>query len=102
MAHPHKEVKGVVVTWPFSEAYFDVTNPFLEDALTRAINELRQIWEYRQYVVESNDDGVLTLLDENTGALEELNIKTNFDGGVKVFSNEEKSILLSDWKVLLK
>ena len=63
IAHPHKEVKGRIVSWPFSEDYFDAINPFLEKALASCINELSKIWEFRLYIVESNEDGLLTLKD---------------------------------------
>ena len=72
VAHPHKEVKGKMVTWPFSEIYFDAINPYLEQALTRAINELSHIWEFKQFIVESNQAGLLTLKSEDSGEIEEL------------------------------
>ena len=46
--HPNKEVKGKMVSWPFSEAYFDAINPYLEAALIKTISELNKIWEFRQ------------------------------------------------------
>lgn len=102
VAHPHKEVKGKVVTWPFSEEYFDATNPFLEKALNRAINELSKIWEFRQFIIESNEEGRLTLKNEDSGEFEEFEVKSNLPEGVKVFANTANTILLSDWKLLLK
>jgi hypothetical protein len=102
VAHPHKEVKGKVVTWPFSEEYFDATNPFLEKALNRAINELSKIWEFRQFIIESNEEGRLTLKNEDSGEFEEFEVKSNLPEGVKVFANTTNTILLSDWKLLLK
>ena len=33
VAHPHKEVKGKMVTWPFTEPYFDAVNLSLEQAM---------------------------------------------------------------------
>jgi hypothetical protein len=102
VAHPHKEVKGKVVTWPFSEEYFDATNPFLEKALNRAINELSKIWEFRQFIIESNEEGRLTLKNEDSGEFEEFEVKSNLPEGVKVFANPSNTILLSDWKLLLK
>lgn len=102
VAHPHKEVKGKVVTWPFSEDYFDNTNPYLEKALNRAINELSQIWEFRQFIIESNEEGVLTLKHEDSGEFEEFAVKSTLPEGVKVFANPSNTILLSDWKLLLK
>ncbi len=38
VAHPHKEVKGKMVTWPFSEIYFDAINPYHEQTINRAKN----------------------------------------------------------------
>lgn len=102
VAHPHKEVKGKMVTWPFTEDYFNITNPFLENALNRIIGELGAIWEYRQYVVDSNQDGLLTLLREDSNDREELELKTDFMDGVKVFANPEKNVLHAEWKSLLK
>jgi hypothetical protein len=102
VAHPHKEVKGKMVVWPFSESYFDATNAHLENALKRVISELNHIWEFKQFVVDANDEGVLTLLNEDSGELEEIKNNTKFEQGSKVFANTENKILLSDWKQLLK
>jgi hypothetical protein len=102
IAHPHKEVKGRIVSWPFSEDYFDAINPCLEQALARCINELNKIWEFRQYIVESNEDGLLTLKHEDSDELEEFEIKSKYEEGNKVFANPENMVLLSDWKLLLK
>ena len=102
VAHPHIEVNGKIVTWPFSDEYFDATNPFLEKALNRAINELVEIWEFRQYVVDSNEDGLLVLKDEDDEELKELEIQTDFPNGIKLFVHQDDTILLSDWKLLLK
>jgi len=102
VAHPHKEIKGKVVTWPFTEEYFDSTNPFLEHALNRAINELSKIWEFRNFIIESNEEGILTLKNEDSGEFEEIVTKSNLPEGVKVFANPSNTILLSDWKLLLK
>ena len=102
VAHPHKEVKGKMVTWPFSEMYFDAINPYLEQALTRAINELSQIWEFKQFIVESNQAGLLTLKSEDSGEIEEFESKSMVSEGAKVFANPANTVLLSDWKILLR
>lgn len=102
VAHPHTEVNGKIVTWPFSEEYFDATNPFMNDALMCCFNELAEIWEFNQYVVDSNDDGILVLKDEDEDELKELEIQTDFPNGIKVFVHQDNTILLSDWKLLLK
>jgi hypothetical protein len=102
VAHPHKEVNGINISWPFSEDYFDTINPLLEGALQRSMQELNQIWEYRKYTIESNEDGILLLLNEDSGEYEEFAVKTDINDGIKVFANAENNILISDWKVLLK
>jgi hypothetical protein len=102
VAHPHKEVKGKIISWPFSEEYFDTTNPYLEQALRKVINELSKIWEFRQYVVESNEEGLLTLKHEDSGEYSEFEKKTDFSEGVRVFANSSNTVLLSDWKLLIK
>lgn len=102
IAHPHKEVKGQIVSWPFSEDYFDAVNPFLEKALASCINELSKIWEFRQYIVESNEDGFLTLKDEDSNELQEFEMKSEYVEGIKVFANPSNMVLLSDWKLLLR
>lgn len=102
VAHPHKEVNGINISWPFSEDYFDTLNPLLEGALQRTMQELNQIWEYRKYTIESNEDGILLLLNEDSGEFEEFAVKTDITDGIKVFANAENNILISDWKVLLK
>jgi hypothetical protein len=102
VAHPHKEVKGRMVTWPFSENYFDAINPYLENSLKRAIDELGKIWEFRQFIIESNDDGLLTLKNEDSDEFEEFSVQSSLPKGTKVFANPANTILLSDWKLLLK
>jgi hypothetical protein len=102
IAHPNKEVKGRIVSWPFSEDYFDAINPYIEQALARCIKELNKIWEFRQYIVESNEDGLLTLKDEDSDELQEFEMKSEYKEGVKVFANPENMVLLSDWKLLLR
>jgi hypothetical protein len=97
-----KEVKGRIVSWPFSEDYFDALNPYIEQALARCIKELNKIWEFRQYIVESNEDGLLTLKDEDSDELQEFEMKSEYKEGVKVFANPENMVLLSDWKLLLR
>ena len=102
IAHPHKEVKGRIVSWPFSEDYFDAINPCLEHALARCINELNKIWVFRQYIVESNEDGLLTLKDDYSDEIHEFEMKSEYAEGIKVFANPENMVLLSDWKLLLR
>ena len=102
VAHPHKEVKGKMVTWPFTEPYFDAVNLYLEQALTRAINELSHIWEFKQFIVESNQAGLLTLKSEDSGEIEEFESASTISEGVKVFANSSNTVLLSDWKMLLR
>ncbi|NBO61863.1 MAG: hypothetical protein EBU82_13025, partial [Flavobacteriia bacterium] len=101
VAHPHKEVKGKVVTWPFSEEYFDAINPFLESGLNRVINELGKIWEFRQFVVDSNEQGVLTLISEDSNEPMEVTKTADYPEGIKVFAAKD-TVLLSDWKLLLR
>lgn len=102
VAHPHKEVKGKMVVWPFSESYFDATNPHLENALKRLIEELNQIWKFKQFVVDTNEDGIITLMNEESGEFSVFKNKINIEQGSRVFANSENKILLSDWKHLLK
>jgi hypothetical protein len=101
VAHPHKEVKGKIVSWPFSEEYFDATNPFLESALNQVINELGKIWEFRQFVVDSNEQGVLTLISEDSNEPLEVTKTADYPEGIKVFAAND-TVLLSDWKLLLR
>lgn len=102
IAHPHKEINGKVISWPFSEEYFDATNPFLYDAVIQSINQLSCIWEFRDYVVESNEEGLLILKNQYSEELKELNVQSNLSNGIKVLANNENTILLSDWRLLLK
>lgn|GEM_PF-745973 len=101
VAHPHKEVKGKVVSWPFSEEYFDATNPYLESALNQVINELGKIWEFRQFVVDSNEQGMLTLISEDNNEPIEVAKTADYPEGIKVFAAND-TVLLSDWKMLLR
>jgi hypothetical protein len=102
VAHPHKEINGKNIVWPISEAYFDATNPYLEAALYKCLSELNQIWEYRKYIVESNQDGVLFLINEDSGEVNQIAAETDYTDGIKVLANAEKEILLSDWKLLIQ
>lgn len=101
VAHPHKEVKGRVISWPFNEVYFDHINPFLEQAIKRILSELDQVWEYRNFTVDDNDGQSLTLINDEFEQVE-LTIQTAFNEGNKVIKNVANEVLISEWPELLK
>ncbi len=100
VAHPHKEVKGKIISWPFGEDYFDLINPCLEDALMRVIRELDHVWEFKSFIVDDNDGKLLTLIDDE---FEQVQIPshTRIEEGMKVIRNVNDQVLISDWKLLL-
>lgn len=101
VAHPHKEVKGRVISWPFNEVYFDHINPYLEQAIKRIFSELDQVWEYRNFTVDDNDGKSLTLINDEFEQVQ-LTIQTAFNEGNKVIKNVENEVLISEWPELLK
>jgi hypothetical protein len=101
VAHPHKEVKGKSISWPFNEAYFDIINPYLENAIKRILSELDQVWEYRNFIVDDNDGKSLTLINDEFEQVE-ITFKSDFNEGNKVIKNYENQILISEWTELLK
>jgi hypothetical protein len=101
VAHPHKEVKGKVISWPFNEAYFDHINPFLEQAIKKILSELGQVWEFKNFTVDDNDGKSLTLINEEFEQIE-LSIKSALNEGNKVIKNIDNQILISEWPELLK
>jgi hypothetical protein len=101
VAHPHKEVKGVMITWPFNEDYFDSINPYMEQALHSVISSLSNVWEFKSFTISDLDDKML-ILESEDGEIHELNISKNFEKGIKVVLNKEQNLLVFDWKLLLK
>jgi hypothetical protein len=101
VAHPHKEVKGLHITWPFDEDYFDSINPYMEQALFRMISSLNNVWEFKTFTIQDADEDTLTLESEQ-GELTEIANKKGLEKGVRVVLSPEQNILLFDWKLLLK
>jgi hypothetical protein len=101
VAHPHKEVKGKVISWPFNEAYFDHINPYLEQAIRKILAELGQVWEFRNFTVDDNDGKSLTLINEEFEQIE-VSIKSALNEGNKVIKNIDNQVLISEWPELLK
>jgi hypothetical protein len=103
-SHPHYELKnGQMVQWPTTDStYYDILNPILEDALNETIQKLNNVWEFRQYLVENNEGGILTLREPHNQIDNIVEVKGNYPEGVLVFANENNDVLLSDWKILTK
>ena len=101
VAHPHKEVKGKHITWPFNEDYFDSINPYIESAIFSAVDSLTSIWEFKIFTVNEYSDNNLLLESEN-GSIAEVKSGQELNTGTKVILNENQDLLLFDWKVLLK
>ena len=101
VAHPHKEVKGKHISWPFNEDYFDAINPFIEKALFNTITSLSEVWEFKIFTVSEFVDSNL-LLESETGEITEMNFDRELNPGVKVILNPNQDLLIFDWKMLLK
>lgn len=101
VAHPHKEVKGKHITWPFNEDYFDSINPFIESAIFSAVRSLTSIWDFKIFTVNEYFDNNLLLESEN-GQIAEVKSDQELNSGTKVIVNENQDLLLFDWKILLK
>ena len=101
VAHPHKEVKGIHISWPFNEDYFDAINPFIEKALFNTITSLSEVWEFKIFTVSEFVDSNL-LLESETGEITEMNFDRELNPGVKVILNPNQDLLIFDWKMLLK
>jgi hypothetical protein len=101
VAHPHKEVKGVNISWPFHEDYFDAINPYMEKALQSLIGSLSNVWEFKTFTVNDSDEKTL-ILESEDGEIQELNTDKNFEKGIKVVLNQEENLLLFEWTHLTK
>ncbi len=101
VAHPHKEVKGKHITWPFNEDYFDSINPSIESALFEAFRSLSNVWEFKIFTVNEFYEDNLLLESEN-GQISEIKSEQEFISGTKVIINQNKDLLVFDWKILLK
>ena len=83
VAHPHKEVKGKHITWPFNEDYFDSINPSIESALFEAFRSLSNVWEFKIFTVNEFYEDNLLLESEN-GQISEIKSEQEFISGTKV------------------
>ncbi len=101
VAHPHKEVKGKMITWPFSEDYFDAINPGLETALTACFDYLNDVWQYKFFIWSKNGEQP-GLIAEDNNEKTELSFMSDLEDGTRVLMNEQQRLLLADWKLLLK
>jgi len=101
VAHPHKEVKGKHISWPFNEDYFDSINPYIEKALYKTINLLANVWEFKTFTINDVDDDTI-LLESDEGEITQITAINNLEKGVKVIVNENNNLLIFDWKLLLK
>jgi len=101
VAHPHKEVKGKMITWPFSEDYFDAVNPGLEKALNTCFDYLNDVWQYRFFIYAKNGEHA-NLISEDDQQQSGISPDTNLEDGTRVLMNEQQRLLLADWKLLLK
>jgi hypothetical protein len=101
VAHPHKEVKGKHISWPFNEDYFDSINSYIEKALYKAINLLASVWEFKFFTINDVDDDTI-MLESDDGEITQITGGKNLEKGLKVIVNENNNLLIFDWKLLLK
>ncbi|MEY4140790.1 MAG: hypothetical protein RL110_161, partial [Bacteroidota bacterium] len=100
-AHPHYEHKKTkqMVEWPITEdSYYDLFNPLLLKALQTLSDELGSVWEFREYVVDSVDNGSLIL----RGAYQEddmIEMEGDIPASTLVLKGEN-TVLIGDWRLL--
>ena len=100
-AHPHYEHNKTkqMVEWPITEdSYYDLFNPLLLEALKTLNDELSSVWEFREYVVDSVDNGSIIL----RGAYQEddvLEMEGDIPASTLVLKGEN-TMLIGDWRLL--
>lgn len=67
VAHPHKEVKGLTVTWPSSVEYYDAINTHLENAISEVVQELGALWGFDEYSLLEIEENETILESIKTG-----------------------------------
>ncbi len=105
IAHPIYEIKnkpGKMVSWPFNDDYYRFMLPPLERAVKQVMEDLRNVWEYNQWIVTEKDKNNVLLSDESGEFSTTIASPRDMQEELKVLLNKENHLLINDWSELLK
>ncbi len=107
IAHPiyeidNKKGKGKMISWPFNDDYYRFMLPTLEVAIKKVMEDLRELWEYDQYVVSEVEKNTAVVSDETGSATRSVALPRPISEELKVLLNNNNHLLINDWSELLK
>jgi hypothetical protein len=107
IAHPiyeldNKKGKGKMISWPFNDDYYRFMLPPLEEAIKKVMEDLRELWEYDQFVVSEVEQNNFTVSDESGSSSRSIPIARSISEELKVLLNKNNHLLVNDWSELLK
>ena len=101
VAHPHKEIKGVMIHWPSSLEYYEVVNNYLEKAIIEVCEKLEELWSFDEAKIV-DDEGDESIVEVNkTGVQQELS-GISFPKGTQLLIKNEKEWICISLKETLK
>jgi hypothetical protein len=101
VAHPHKEIKGVMIHWPSSLEYYEVVNNYLEKAILEVCEKLEELWSFDEAKIV-DDEGDESIVEVNkTGVQQELS-GISFPKGTQLLIKNEKEWICISLKETLK
>lgn len=101
VAHPHKEIKGVLVHWPSSYEYYDIINKYLFEALNEVNIALKDFWEFKEgELIEYEGSHLLKLGDEEEDI--DFDFNHDFSLGSKFLIREDGYWLSGTFKEVVK
>lgn len=107
IAHPiyeidNKKGKGRTISWPFNDDYYRFILPPLEAAIKKVMDDLRELWEYDQFVVSEVEKNTIVLSDISGSASRSIASPRPISEELKVLLNKDNHLLINDWSELFK
>lgn len=107
IAHPiyeieNKKSKGRTISWPFNDDYYRFILPPLEAAIKKVMEDLRELWEYDQFVVSEVEKNTAVLSDIFGSSSISIALPKPISEELKVLLNKENHLLVNDWSELFK
>lgn len=101
VAHPHKEVNGVMIHWPSSLEYYEIVNSYLAKAILEVCEKLEELWSFdeAEIVDDEGNDSIVEL--NKTGVQQELS-GISFPKGTQLLIKNEKEWICISLKETLK
>lgn len=102
VAHPHKEVKGLSVTWPSSTEYYEAINIYLENAFSEAVQTLDDLWEFDEYSLLDVEDNEVILENLKTGDQINFDSALPYSKGTRMLLKKENGWICHSLKETMK